>query len=371
MHPTVTAAALPHSLQLSELDTPALLVDLEVLDRNLARMADAAAGQGVSLRPHFKAHRLPEICRRQIALGAHGITCAKLAEAECLAELGFEHLLVANQVVGPAKWRRLAHLARHHRVTMAIDNYDVAVATAKAAREEHATVAFLVEVNVGLNRCGVATPEAAAELAVRCAELPGLLFRGVMGYEGHVVMLPRDQKEAACHAAMAQLARAAELCEKAGLRVDVVSAGGTGSWDITLQQPRVTELQCGTYSLMDLLFHEDAGARDFDYGCTVLTSVISRPAPDRAITDAGKKGIHASFGMSIPVDAPGVELQALHSEHGVLKLTPEAQGLAVGDMLRFIPYYLEGTVNLYDRAYAMRGGRVVEEWPISGRGRSQ
>ncbi|MGV3719947.1 MAG: alanine racemase, partial [Actinomycetota bacterium] len=246
MNPTITAIPFPQPLPLAEIDTPALLLDLDVLDRNLGRLASAAAARGVGLRPHFKAHRLPEICRRQIELGAHGITCAKLGEAERLAELGFNHLLVANEVVGPAKWRRLARLARRHEVIVAIDNYDVAVETAKAAQQEDAVVSFLIEVNVGLNRCGVATPEAAAELAVRCASLPGLQFRGVMGYEGHVVMLPRAQKEADCQAAMAQLVRAAERCEEAGLTVEVVSAGGTGSWDITLQQPRVTELQCGT-----------------------------------------------------------------------------------------------------------------------------
>jgi len=368
---TAAIAPLPCPIPIAELDTPALLVDLDVLDRNLSRMSDATKAQGINIRPHFKAHRMPEICRRQVALGAHGITCAKLGEAEVLAGLGFEHLLVANEVVGEAKWRRLARLARRHRVTVAIDNPEVALSTAQAARDEDAGVGFLIEVNVGLNRCGVPPGQPAADLAVRCAAMRGLKFRGIMGYEGQVVLLPRQQKEAAVREAMGKLRETAELCEKAGLEVKVVSAGGTGSWDLTIQQPRVTELQCGTYALMDLLFHDDAGARDFDYGCTVLTTVVSRPTPGSAVIDAGKKGLHPSFGMSVAVDRPGVALTALHSEHGILELTDEAQGLAVGDQIRFIPYYLEGTINLYDKAYAIRKGQAVAEWPVAGRGHSQ
>lgn len=366
-----TAAPLSPPRPVTELDTPALLVDLDILERNLHRMAGFMAEFDCTIRPHFKAHRMPEICRRQVALGAHGLTCAKLGEAEALAQSGFDHLLVANEVVGAPKWRRLARLARRHHVTVGIDHLEVAAETARAAREEQAEVGVLVEVNLGLDRCGVPPGQPAVDLARRCAELRGLRFRGIMGYEGHVVMLPREQKEAVCREAISKLTDTARLCEQAGLEVEVVSAGGTGSWDITAAQPGVTELQCGTYALMDLLFREHAGAQDFDYGCTVLTTVISRPAADRAVVDAGKKGLHPSFGMSRPVSLPGAELTALHSEHGLLQLEGAARDLKVGEQVRFVPYYLEGTVNLYDRAYAVRDGLAVEEWEITGRGRSQ
>jgi D-serine deaminase-like pyridoxal phosphate-dependent protein len=364
----MSVAMSPHLFP--ECDTPALLVDLDVLERNLDRMARFLEGTGCSIRPHFKAHRMLEVCRRQAARGARGITCAKLAEAELLAANGFDGLLIANEVAGPHKWRRLAELAGCCDVTVAVDDLEVARRTAAAAREHGSTVGFLIDLNAGMDRCGVEPGPAAVELACRCAELPGLRFRGLMAYEGHVVMLPRAEKEAACRGAVRQLTSTAELCREAGLDVSVVSAGGTGSWDITARCPGVTELQCGTYALMDVLFHEQAGA-PFDYACTVLSTVISRPAPERAVTDAGKKALHPSFGMSRPVGLAGAELTALHSEHGLLRLEPEAEGLKVGDQVRFIPYYLEGTVNLYDWTYAVRGGQVLERWKVDGRGLSQ
>jgi D-serine deaminase-like pyridoxal phosphate-dependent protein len=353
-----------------ELDTPALLIDLDVLERNLDRMTASTRAAGCGLRPHFKAHRLAEVCRRQVDRGAHGITCAKLGEAEALADAGFDHLLVANEVVGPHKWRRLARLAERCDVLVGIDDLEVARRTAAAARECGTAVGVLVEVNIGLDRCGVAPGPATVDLARRCADMPGLQLRGLMGYEGHVVPLARGEKEAACRRDVAHLTSTAEECRQAGLPVEIVSAGGTGSWDITAGCPGVTELQCGTYALMDILFREVGGA-PFDYGCTVLSTVISRPAPGRAITDAGKKSIHPSFGMSRPVDLPGAELVTLYSEHGGLRLSDDTPSLKPGDRVRFIPYYLEGTLNLYDIAYAVRGDRFVAEWPITGHNRSQ
>ncbi len=354
-----------------ELDTPALLVDLDVLERNLDRMAAALRGGPCGLRPHFKSHRLGEVCRRQVARGAHGITCAKLGEAEALADEGLDHFLIANEVVGPHKWRRLAALAERVDVIVAVDDLDVARATAAAAREHGSTVSVVVDVNAGMDRCGVPPGEPALDLARRCADLPGLRFRGLMAYEGQVVMLPRAEKEVAARESVAKLTDTAELCRGAGLPVEVVSAGGTGSWDITARCPGVTELQCGTYALMDLLFRERGGAGQFDFACTVLTTVVSRPGPERAITDGGKKAIHPDFGLARAVQPDGVELTALNSEHGILRLASPGSPLRPGDRVRFVPSYLEGTINLYDRAYAVRGGTVVEEWAVTGRGRSQ
>lgn len=369
MTPSVTSLA--HPIPLAHLDTPALLIDLDLLEGNLQRMAIALTQMGSTIRPHFKAHRIPEICRRQVELGAHGITCAKLGEAEVLGEAGFDHLLVANEVVGAVKWQRLARLALHRDVLVGIDSFEVAEATAAAARKAGSAVGILVEVNIGMDRCGVAPGRTAVDLATRCAELSGLRFQGVMGYEGHVVMHTPTEKIAAGREALSKLTDTAEQCRAAGLPVRIVSAGGTGCWNITATQPGITELQCGTYSMMDLLFREGAGTRDFDYACTVLGTVISRPHTDRAVTDVGKKGLHPSFGMARPLDLPGAELLALHSEHGILSVQDEARALKTGDTIRFIPSYLEGTINLYDRAFAIRNGLAVEEWAISGRGRSQ
>lgn len=354
-----------------ELDTPALLIDVGVLEANLDRMAAALEGGPTRIRSHFKAHRMAEISKRQIARGAIGITCAKLGEAEALADEGLDHFLIANEVVGPHKWRRLAALAERVEVIVGVDDLEVAEATAAAAREAGTTVNVVVDVDSGLHRCGVPPGPAVSELARRCAELRGLRFRGVMGYEGHVVMLPRAEKKAMAAESLGVLVEAAEQIRADGLPVEIVSAGGTGCWDITARFPGVTEIQAGTYAMMDILFHDDAGAKDFDYACTVLGTVVSRQGDEHGVTDCGKKALHASFGMARVLDQPGAELLALHSEHGVLRLSGESQSLRVGDRLRFLPYYGEGTINLYDRAYAVRGPEVLAEWPITGRGRSQ
>lgn len=354
-----------------ELDTPALLIDVDILEANLDCMAAALAGGPTGIRSHFKAHRMAEISRRQMARGAIGITCAKLGEAEALADEGLDHFLVANEVVGPHKWRRLAALAERVEVIVGIDNPEVAEATAAAAREVGSTVNVLIDVDTGMNRCGILPGPEVLAVARRCAELKGLRLRGVMGYEGHTVMLPRAEKEVMAARSLGQLVEAAEQIRADGLPAEIVSAGGTGCWDITARFPGVTEIQAGTYAMMDILFHDDGGAKDFDYACTVLGTVISRRGDSHAVTDCGKKAIHASFGMSRAVALPGAELLSLHSEHGVMQLSGESQRLRVGDRLQFIPYYGEGTINLYERAYAVRGPEVLAEWPITGRGRSR
>jgi D-serine deaminase-like pyridoxal phosphate-dependent protein len=191
-----------------------------------------------------------------------------------------------------------------------------------------------------------------------------------MGYEGHAGMLPADEKEAACREAVARLTKTADACRSAGLPVEIVSGGGTGTWNITAAIPGVTELQAGTYAVMDVLFRERAGA-EFGYACTVLTTIISRPTTERAVTDAGKKSLHPSFGMPVPFGMDGVEVTGLNSEHGILTLSDEARALRVADRVRLVPYYAEGTINLFDVAYAVRGGQVVAEWEIATRNRSQ
>ena len=355
---------------LKTIATPAVLIDTDVLDRNLARMAAFCEDAGVSLRPHFKSHRLEEICRRQKLAGCRGITCAKLSEAEVLLEKGIDHVLIANEVVGRPKLERLAKLARRHKVTVGVDNLEVARELGAIAREIKATVGVLIEVNIGLDRCGVAPGRPTVELADRCSDIKGLSFRGLMGYEGHAVRLPPAEKEQVIKESIGKLLETAERCGDAGLPVKTISCGGTGTYSITGRIPGVTELQCGTYALMDLLFHDEAGA-EFDFACTVLGTVISRPAEDRAIVDTGRKALHPSFGMARPADLDGAELTAIHSEHGILRLSGEARRLRVGDPVRFIPSYLEGTINLYDRVHAITDGELVGEWPVTGRGLSQ
>jgi D-serine deaminase-like pyridoxal phosphate-dependent protein len=353
-----------------ELDTPALLVDVDVLDGNIARMEAMLQETECRVRPHFKAHRTPAISRRQLAAGGLGVTCAKLAEAEHLADLGMDGFLIANEVVGERKWERLARLAERVEVIVGVDHPETARGIARHAREVGSTVNVLVDLNVGLDRCGVAPGAPARELAHLMAEERGLRLRGAMAYEGHVIGLPEGEKEAATRASVGQLVEEVAALREEGLPIEIVSAGGTGSFTITSRIPGVTELQCGTYAVMDILFRE-VGRAPFDYAVTVLATVISRPVPERAVTDAGKKSLHASFGCSRPVDLPGATLTSLHSEHGILALEGKARELPLGATVEFIPYYVEGTINLHDRIYAVQNDRVVDVWEVSGRGCSR
>jgi D-serine deaminase-like pyridoxal phosphate-dependent protein len=354
----------------SELDTPALLIDLDTLDRNIAKMVELLRGGSCGLRPHFKAHRTPAIMRRQLAAGGHGVTCAKLGEAEHLADEGLDHFLVANEIYGDLKWDRLARLAQRVEVMVGVDSAEAVRGMGRAARAAGTEVGVLVDVNSGLNRCGVAPGAPALELARRVAEEPGLSLRGVMAYEGHVMGLGEEEKRAAAQAALGPVIESAEQIRADGLPVPIVSAGGTGTFLATSRLPGITELQCGTYAVMDILFHEQGGA-PFEYAVTVLTTVISRPTPSRAVTDAGKKGIHASFGWARPVNLPGAKLTGLHSEHGILELEGEAQNLPHGAKVEFIPFYVEGTINLHDRMYVLQNDRVVDVWEVSGRDHSR
>lgn len=351
-----------------DLDTPALLIDVDTLDRNIRTMQDWVSRWGCAVRPHFKSFRIPEICKRQRDAGAIGFTCAKLAEAELLADLGFDHLLIANQVIGDIKWRRLAALAKRVEVIVAVDSVEGIEGTARAAREAGSEVGVVVEINIGLNRCGVAPGEPALKLAQVVADTRGVRLWGVMGYEGHLVSVtPREEKEKQARAAIQLLTDTADLIRSHGLPVDIVTAGGTGTAEFT---PRfgVTEIQAGTYCVMDLLFKQRTMA-DFDHAVTVLATVISRPAKDRAITDAGRKALHPSFGMARVKGVEGATLQETHSEHGLLKLE-EGCDLPIGAKIEFIPSYAEGTINLFDHAYALQNDRVVDVWQVSGRGKS-
>jgi D-serine deaminase-like pyridoxal phosphate-dependent protein len=353
-----------------ELDTPALLLDVDALGRNIRKMQDWVSQWGCAVRPHFKSFRIPEICKRQRDAGAIGFTCAKLAEAELLADWGFDHFLVANQVIGDVKWKRLAKLAQRVEVIVAVDSVEGIEGTAWAAREAGSEVGVVVEINIGLNRCGVGSGEPALRLARVAADTNNVRLRGVMGYEGHLVgVTPREEKEKQVRAAIQLLTDSADLLRQNGLPVEIITAGGTGTAEFT---PRfgATEIQAGTYCVMDRIFRDKAKA-DFDHAITVLATVISRPTKERAVTDAGRKALHPMGGMALVKGIEGAALDQTHSEHGLLKLEGTACDLPIGARVEFYPSYVEGTINLFDEVYVLQNDRVVDVWQVSGRGKSQ
>lgn len=350
----------------AEIPTPALIVDVAALERNIQRMAAFFADGPCRLRPHFKAHKTPEIARRQLAGGSCvGLTCATVSEAEIVAGL-CDDILIANEIVGPGKCDRVAKLAERHNVTIAVDSVAGLEQIAAAARRDGAPVGVLVDVNVGQTRCGVTPGDEALALARRVADTPGVRLRGVMGYEGHLQPL-RDRAERATRArdAMGALIATAQLLKDNGLPCDVVSGGGTGTYDISGRVPGVTEIQAGSYVLMD----SDYGSLDlpFEQAFFLLGTVVSRPDAGRCVADCGHKSATKDHGNPVVVGIKGASVLTFNDEHATIAL-PSGSTIAVGDRVRLRPSHTDPTVNLHDVFYAIDGERVVDIWPIAARG---
>ncbi|HKZ53859.1 MAG TPA: DSD1 family PLP-dependent enzyme [Anaerolineales bacterium] len=354
----------------SGIDTPALLIDIEAMENNLERMAEFFRGSEVRLRPHFKTHKTPIIAHKQMAAGAKGITCQKLGEAEVLVGAGIADILIASQIVGSQKISRLAGLAHHAHLVVAVDQADNVRELSQAVSAAGSSLRVVVEVDVGFERCGVLPGEAAVSLAELVSQSPGLEFAGLMGYEGHAVfMTDRQSREQAVREALARLVRTAELVRQAGLAVDIVSAGATGTYDMVGRFPGVNEIQAGSYVLMDTRYREVGVG--FRCALTVLATVISLPAPGRAVIDAGKKTVSADFGLPTVISPDGLRLVRLSEEHGILEVDRQAEALRVGDRVELIPSHVCTTVNQNDRFYALRRGHLEGIWPIAARGKSQ
>lgn len=351
-----------------DIDTPALVIDLDGMERNIRRMADFFRDRPAKLRPHAKTHKTPELARMQLDAGAIGITCAKLGEAEVMANAGIRDLLVANEVIGTPKIARLVEVARRSDIMVAVDSAENARAISEAAEEAGVRVRVLIEVDVGQNRCGVKPGEPAVRLAQEVLKRRGLLFRGIMGYEGHIVLNPdREARESECQKSMTQLVGTKEALEAAGIPVEIVSGGGTGTYAVTGAFPGVTEVQAGSYITMDARYKGlNLG---FECALTVLTTVVSRNGPEVVVCDAGMKAVTREFGMPESKD-PRMEVTHLSEEHGKLAVKdPGGVPHRVGDKIEIIPSHGCTTINLHDTFYGVRAGKVEAVWDIAARGK--
>jgi len=356
-------------LPVSQLDTPALCVDLDALEGNIRRMADICRAHGVDWRPHSKGHKSPEIARRQVASGAIGVTCAKLGEAEVMASGGIRDILIANQLVGPRKVRRLAKLCQIADPIVAVDHKTQVDAMSQAIAATGGRLRVIVEVDVGLARCGTTPGQATLELARLIHHAPGLELAGIMGYEGHLLTVDDlEKKEQSIREAMALLDSTRALLAEHDLPCPIVSAGGTGSYAYTVDCPGITELQAGGLIFMDVFYRDQCRVAGFAHALTIHATVVSRPTPERAIIDAGRKTMNNELEMPEVVDAPGIRVSRLSAEHGELTLAAEAQGLAIGDRVTLIPGYGDFTTVLHNEFYAVRGGQVEAVWPLAARG---
>lgn len=357
-----------------EIDTPALLIDLDVMEQNLKKMAAYFSTVDASLRPHVKLHRAtPVLAHRQLEAGATGVTCAKLSEAEVLAAAGIKDILIANEIAGARKIRRLVNLAAYSDVMVAVDSYENVAELSQAAQAKGVQLRVLVEVNIGHNRCGVAPFEPALALSRAVHEAPNLLYKGLMGYDGHCTFRVEESERAACsRKANALLVETREYIEAAGLPVEIVSAGGTFTYQVAAEMKGVTEVQAGTYLLMDTAFKEK-GVRDFECALTVLATVISRPSwaenDDLAVIDLGRKEMDAFLGLPEVKHPEGATVFSLSQEHGRVRLEGPARALRVGDKIELWVRNANDTINLHDHFYAMRDGVVEAVWEIQARGK--
>jgi D-serine deaminase-like pyridoxal phosphate-dependent protein len=361
-----------------EIPTPALLLDLDRFERNLSKMAAHVRAAGKALRPHAKTHRCPEIARRQVAAGALGVACAKLGEAEVMARAGIRGLLITTEVVAPSAIRRLTRLVAEAPDTMVVvDHADNVAALAHAATDDRVTLNVVVDVDLGNRRTGAQPGDAALALGRLVASTPSLALRGLQGYAGHCAhVMGWSARREASRAAMTPLMETRDRFEAAGLPVELVAGGSTGTYDIDVELPGLTELQSGSYCVMDIDYRRVGGRggaslTDFEMALTVVATVVSVPTADRAMVDAGLKAF--STDKPFPpeaVERPGVEYGFAGDEHGRLTVLDAQRPVRLGERIEFFPPHCDPTFNLYDRVWCVRGPRVEAVWDIAARGRS-
>jgi D-serine deaminase-like pyridoxal phosphate-dependent protein len=352
------------------IETPALVVDVDPFERNLARMADAT--KGIRLRPHAKSHKCVTIAKAQLARGAVGICCQKTDEAAAFVDAGVRDVLVTNEVIAPAKMARLADLARGATIGVLVDALPAVAALSQAASHAGSVIDVYVEVDVGAHRCGVAPGAPALALADAVVRAPGLRFRGMQAYHGAAQHLREPQaRRKAIDEAAASARQTRELMAGAGIACELVTGAGTGTWQLERDSGVCNELQPGSYVFMDADYGRNVMAPSelrFEQSLYVLSSVISSPAPGRSIVDAGLKAFSFDSGLPQVHERAGVEYVKASDEHGVLAVAANALPVTVGERVWLVPGHCDPTVNLYDYLVAVRNGIVEGVWPIEARG---
>lgn len=360
------AGAPPIGLRVHDVPTPALILDLDEFEANCATLAQHMRARNVAWRPHVKGHKSPVLAQRMIGAGAIGVTCAKVAEAEIMVAAGIGDVLIANQPSTEDAWRRVAHLRHTTWVGVAIDDpahVEMALAAGAAAGT---AIPLLIEVEIGMDRAGVRSAEAAVELARRIVTA-GAQFAGVMGYEGHLLTAwPREEKEAVIRAAVGRVVEAADAIRSASIPVEIVSCGGTGSYQITADIAGVSEIQAGGGCLMDRFYRELCHV-DLRQALYVVSSVGARPGKGKAILDAGWKAMPDRPIGPLCRDYPEAEVAQLYAEHHRLEWTGEADP-PIGERIVFVPGYSDATTVLHNQFLGVRDGVVVEVIPLAARG---
>lgn len=349
------------------ISTPALIVDADILEANIEKMQSYLSEKGVSLRAHAKTHKSPYIGQIQMKTGAIGLCCATLAEAEAMVQGGLNNILITSQVAGADKLQRLASIAADADISIAADCRENIAELSEAALSRGSTIGIVIEVDVGMGRCGVRSAGEAVVLADETVARDGLRFRGLMGYEGHAVFIgDRTDRSRTGLAANHLLMESVNAVRARGIPVEIVSAAGTGTYDIAAGMEGITEIQAGSYIFMDLAY-EKLGL-PFEISLTVLSTVISRPDQKTAVLDCGMKSISVEREMPRARGYDGMEVFKLAEEHALARVDPSGKSPLRGEKVSLIPSHCCTTVNLHDRIFLVRNRHVEAVLPVSARG---
>ncbi|MCL2819241.1 MAG: DSD1 family PLP-dependent enzyme [Oscillospiraceae bacterium] len=350
---------------IDKIETPALLVDMDILEENISIIESYFKDKKAKLRPHFKTHKCSEIAKMQIKAGAKGITCAKLSEAEVLAAAGIDDILIANQVVESSKIKRLAELACSKRIAVCVDNPENIIDLSHAVKESGATIYVFIEVNIGMNRCGINTKEEALPLASLIQSSPGLVFEGLQGYAGQISHeADFDARVRGVKEAVEKVTGIKNHLEENGIKVNEISGASTGTYNITGDNTIWTEIQAGSYVFMDTDYEKLS--LSFKNALSVLATVIHK-RPGTAITDAGQKVCCVTKGLPVIKNLPGITALKLNEEHGIINDTEDS--LFYLQKIEYIPSHCCSAVNLHDELYGVRNGVIEKIFQIDGRGK--
>lgn len=354
-----------------EIETPALIVDLDMMERNIRKMADLTKSMGIQLRPHIKTHKCPTIAHMQMAAGAIGLACANLGEAEVMVKAGLKDILITRMVVGPEKVRRLMGLAKVADIMVATDSFANVAELAVGAKAYNAHLGVIIEINVGQNRCGMEpASDEVLQLAKKIQASPGLEFMGLQGYEGHLVLIPETERRSReVRVANERVVSTRKMLEQNGIEVKIVTGGGTGSCEMTGSFPGMTEIQPGSYPTMDAAYYALMG-QHFEPALSLLTTVVSRPTQDRAVVDAGGKALTGDYGPAKVIGITGAEYRLGGDEYGIIDLKNSDRDLKIGEKIELHPTHGCTTANLHDVFYGVRNGYLELVMPIAARGRT-
>ncbi len=360
-------------MPLADVDTPALLLDLDAFERNLDTLNRTLKSTPVRVRPHAKSHKCPQIALAQIARGAVGVCCQKVSEAQALVDGGVQDVLIANEIVGAQKLARLAELARRARIGVCVDDLNTVDDLLQAVSRSGARLDVYVEVDVGAGRCGVAPGEPALRLAQAIVRANGLRFGGLHAYHGAAQhrRTPQERRSAIAEA-VGKVKATVELLRANGIDVPVVTGAGTGTYQLEAASGVYNEIQPGSYVFMDADYARNLGedglpVHEFEQSLFILATIMSHPVPERAVVDVGLKAHSVDSGMPSVVGVPGAEYLKASDEHGVIALRGAGR-VQLGQKIRLIPGHCDPTVNLYDWLVCYRRDRVEAIWPIAARG---